>query len=80
MTLAWDGSQVSYPDPVAFLGTVRRMPEYQAWLKTKNDHIFTETNAAGYRFATHFIGMGINLDSGPQELVSNAEIFRPDGG
>ncbi|MEP6663710.1 MAG: hypothetical protein ABJC04_08605, partial [Verrucomicrobiota bacterium] len=79
LTVAWDGSEVSYPDPKAFLTTVRRMPEYQTWLKVKDDHTFKQTNAAGYRFAAHFVGMGINLGSGPEELVLSADIFRPDG-
>ncbi len=79
LTLAWDGSQVSYPDPKSFLADVRRMPEYQTWLKTKDEHTFIQTNAVGYRFHARFLGMGINSESGPQELVLGVDLFRPDG-
>ena len=79
LTLAWDGSQVTYPDPLPVLPAIRRTAEYKTWLNVRDDHVFSETNAAGYRFEAHFIGMGNNVDSGPQELVLDIKVFRPDG-
>jgi tRNA A-37 threonylcarbamoyl transferase component Bud32 len=79
LTLAWDGSQVSYPDPMSFLTALRRTSDYHRWLGVRDDHVFSETNAAGYRFETHFFGLGENPPSGMTELLSGVKVFRPDG-
>jgi len=79
LTLAWDGSEVTYPDLMAFLPVVRHLPDYEYWLKRRDIHRFTLTNDADYRFEALYGGR-VQTSSGElEDLVMELLLFRPDG-
>jgi predicted Ser/Thr protein kinase len=78
LTLAWNGSVAEIPDLLAFIPAVRQMPEYRAWLGVRDIRTFFLTNRSDYRFEAHYGGRVQMAGSGPEDLVMDVQLLRPD--
>jgi hypothetical protein len=75
---ASDGAKFSFPDLVAFLPQVHRLPDYASWRKMRGINTLYVTNRSDYRCEVPFGGQMADQSGQMRDWITGIDLLRPN--